>query len=78
MRLTAALRQAREAAGMTRQVLSSASGVPLSTLAKIEQSRSTDPGFLAVAALAEALGLDLAALAVSTRQAGSAPPGRRP
>lgn len=67
VRLTAALRQARETAGLTRQALSHASGVPMSTLAKIEQSRSTDPGFLTVTALAEALGLDVAALATAVR-----------
>lgn len=63
MRLTVAIRHARESAGLTRKALAAASGVPMSTLAKIEQSRSTDPGFLAVVALAEALGLDLASLA---------------
>lgn len=73
VRLTAALRAARESAGMTRQALSDASGVPLSTLAKIEQSRSTDPGFLAVAALADALGLELTTLAASALLPSSRP-----
>lgn len=67
--LTAALRRGREDVGMTREALSAASGVPVSTLAKIEQSRSTDPGFLAVAAVAEALGLGLDELAAGARLA---------
>jgi transcriptional regulator with XRE-family HTH domain len=43
-----------------------ASGIPVETLRKIETGRIATPAFFTVAALAAALGLDLAQLAAVT------------
>lgn len=60
-RLGAALRQARGDRSMVD--LAAESGVPVETLRKIETGRIATPAFFTIAALAGALGLDLAALA---------------
>jgi transcriptional regulator with XRE-family HTH domain len=60
-RLGAALREARGDRSMVE--VSAASGIPVETLRKIETGRIVTPAFFTVAALAEALHLDLAALA---------------
>jgi hypothetical protein len=60
-RLGALLREARGARSMVD--VSSASGIPVETLRKIETGRIVTPAFFTVAALAQVLGLDLAALA---------------
>lgn len=67
--LGAALREARGARSMVE--VSAASGVPVETLRKIETGRIATPAFFTVAALADYLGLDLAALVATTQ----APPG---
>jgi transcriptional regulator with XRE-family HTH domain len=61
-RLGAALREARGDRSMVE--IAAASGVPVETLRKIETGRIATPAFFTVAALAGALGLDLATLAV--------------
>jgi len=53
------LRRARDDAGLTRRRLSELSGVSGHTIAKIEQTAVTDPGFAVVAAIARALELPL-------------------
>ncbi|MCP9271235.1 helix-turn-helix domain-containing protein [Mycolicibacterium arenosum] len=50
---------ARQEAGLTRPRLAELSGVSVHTIAKIEQSAVTDPGFTVVAALAGVLGISL-------------------
>lgn len=60
-RLGAALRTARGARSMV--AVSAAAGIPVETLRKIETGRIVTPAFFTVAALAQALDLDLAALA---------------
>lgn len=50
---------ARQDAGLTRRRLAELSGVSVHTIAKIEQSAVTDPGFMVVAALAGARGVSL-------------------
>ncbi len=59
--LGAALREARGRRSMVE--VSAAAGVPVETLRKIETGRIVTPAFFTVAALAQALELDLAALA---------------
>ena len=59
--LGAALREARGPRSMVE--VSAAAGVPVETLRKIETGRIVTPAFFTVAALAQALELDLAALA---------------
>lgn len=60
-RLGAALREARGDRSMVD--VSAASGIPVETLRKIETGRIVTPAFFTVAALAQALDLDLTALA---------------
>jgi transcriptional regulator with XRE-family HTH domain len=60
-RLGATLREARGPRSMVE--IAAASGVPVETLRKIETGRIATPAFFTVAALANALGLDLATLA---------------
>jgi hypothetical protein len=62
--LGTALREARGARSMVE--VSAASGVPTETLRKIETGRIPTPAFFTVAALAGALGLDLADLVAAT------------
>lgn len=57
--LVRTLAQARQDAGLTRRRLAQLSGVSVHTIAKIEQSAVTDPGFMVVAALAGELGVSL-------------------
>jgi len=64
--LGAVLRAARGGRSMTE--VSNASGIPVETLRKIETGRIATPAFFTVAALASALGLDLAQLAVDTAE----------
>ena len=64
--LGAALRAARGQRSMVE--VSTASGVPVETLRKIETGRIATPAFFTIAALATALGLDLAELAAEARQ----------
>ncbi|MGZ0148983.1 helix-turn-helix domain-containing protein [Kribbella sp. WER1] len=70
------LAQARREVAMTRQMLSTVSGVSLHTIAKIEQAAVTDPGFTVVASLADALGLSLDEL-VSRARATRRPSGAK-
>lgn len=60
-RLGAALREARGDRSMVQ--VAAASGVPVETLRKIETGRIATPAFFTVAALGNALGLDLTSLA---------------
>lgn len=53
------LARARRDAGLSRRRLSELSGVSGHTIAKIEQTAVTDPGFTVVAVIARALGLSL-------------------
>jgi transcriptional regulator with XRE-family HTH domain len=71
-RLGAALRTARGARSMVD--IASASGVPVETLRKIETGRIATPAFFTVAALAQVLELDLAALAHEQGEAPDAIP----
>jgi transcriptional regulator with XRE-family HTH domain len=64
------LREARGARSMAE--IAAVSGVPAETLRKIETGRIATPAFFTVAALASALGLDLAEVA---RLCGE-PPGQ--
>ncbi|MDQ1176327.1 helix-turn-helix transcriptional regulator [Microbacterium sp. SORGH_AS_0421] len=57
--LCAALRRAREQAKLSRAELAARSGVNASTIQKIEDGRSANPGVFTVAALAVALDLDI-------------------
>lgn len=57
--VVSALAQARRDAGMTREQLSTRTGVSTHTIAKIEQVVVTDPGFTLVATLARTLELSL-------------------
>ena len=50
---------ARDAAGMTREQLSEACGVPFSTLMKIEQGVTASPPLASVAKIAIALGMSV-------------------
>lgn len=70
--LGAALRAARGTRSMVE--VSTAAGIPVETLRKIETGRIVTPAFFTVAALATALGLELAQLATTvtgTSDAGS-------
>ena len=69
-RLGATLREARGRRSMVD--VAAASGVPVETLRKIETGRIATPAFFTVAALARALGLDLATLAVELSPAADA------
>jgi len=60
-RLGAFLRQAR--AGRSMVDVAAQAGVPVETLRKIEAGRIPTPAFFTVAALADALGLELSHLA---------------
>lgn len=60
-RLGARLREARGERSMVE--VAAASGIPVETLRKIETGRIVTPAFFTVAALAQVLALDLAALA---------------
>ena len=64
------LREARGPRSMAE--IAAVSGVPAETLRKIETGRIATPAFFTVAALASALGLDLAEVA----RLGEEPPGR--
>jgi transcriptional regulator with XRE-family HTH domain len=68
--LTHVLVQVRLERGLARRQVAHAAGVSLETLAKIEQGRTTDPGFTTVLALAEALGISLDDLAERARLRG--------
>jgi transcriptional regulator with XRE-family HTH domain len=57
--LVRTLAEVRQDAGLTRRRLAELSGVSVHTIAKIEQSAVTDPGFMVVAALAGVLGVSL-------------------
>jgi transcriptional regulator with XRE-family HTH domain len=59
-RLGRLLREARGQRSMAE--IAAVSGVPVETLRKIETGRTATPAFFTVAALASALGLDLAAI----------------
>ncbi|HEU5007812.1 MAG TPA: helix-turn-helix domain-containing protein [Jatrophihabitantaceae bacterium] len=69
-RLGATLREARGARSMVD--VAADAGIPVETLRKIETGRIVTPAFFTVAALASALGLDLAALAVDIAPAANA------
>jgi transcriptional regulator with XRE-family HTH domain len=60
-RLGFLLREARGSRSMAE--IAATSGVPVETLRKIETGRIATPAFFTVAALASALGLDLAEIA---------------
>jgi DNA-binding XRE family transcriptional regulator len=57
--VTVVLRQTRRERGLTRAELADSAEVSPQTLAKIEQGKSTDPGFTVVVAVAASLGLRL-------------------
>jgi transcriptional regulator with XRE-family HTH domain len=57
--VTAVLRQKRLERGLTRAELAFAAQVSAQTLAKIEQGKTTDPGFTLIAAIAATLGMSL-------------------
>lgn len=59
-----ALRDARGPRSMVE--IAAVSGVPVETLRKIETGRIATPAFFTVAALAQALGLDMADLVTAT------------
>jgi transcriptional regulator with XRE-family HTH domain len=59
--LGAAIRQAREDAGLTQAQLAVRADLAIGTLTRMEAG-TTDPSWSSVRALAEALGLSLAAL----------------
>lgn len=67
------LARARQEAGLTRAALAEASGVSFHTIAKIEQTAVTDPGFTVVATLANTLDLSLDELARRARSELSDP-----
>jgi len=66
------IREARAKKALTVQQLDELSGVPASTIRRIEGDNN-DPAFSAVSALCKALGLSLDALA-GNQQDGAAPP----
>ncbi len=57
--MTVVLRQRRSERGLTRAELADSAQVSPQTLAKIEQGKSTDPGFTVVVAVAASLDLGL-------------------
>lgn len=69
-RLGAALRHARGDRSMVD--VAAAAGVPVETLRKIETGRIVTPAFFTVAALGNALNLDLASLAADLTPAADA------
>lgn len=70
VRLGAALREARGDRSMVDVAI--AAGIPAETLRKIETGRIVTPAFFTVAALAGALGLDLAALVIDVEPVADA------
>jgi transcriptional regulator with XRE-family HTH domain len=60
--LASAIRDAREARGLTQEDLARASELSLSTVRKIERSAIVEPGFFPVMAILAALGVDPRAL----------------
>ncbi|MFG6402454.1 multiprotein-bridging factor 1 family protein [Microbacterium sp. P04] len=72
--LCAVLRKTREQANFSRNELAVRSGVKASTIQKIEDGNSANPGIFTVAALAVALDLDLSDLL--RRRTGPLKPGR--
>jgi transcriptional regulator with XRE-family HTH domain len=70
--VTAVLRQRRLERGLTRTELAFAAHVSAQTLAKIEQGKSTDPGFTLIAAIAATLDLGLDELVELAQQAAVA------
>lgn len=69
------LKEYRERAGLTQAQLAERAGVPRGTVSNMETSR-TVPSWLAVVAVARALGLSLDELAKPSRRAKSARRGR--
>jgi transcriptional regulator with XRE-family HTH domain len=67
--VTAVLREARRERGLTRAELAFRAHVSAQTLAKIEQGKSTDPGFTVVVAVAASLELALDDLVERARRA---------
>lgn len=72
-RLGAVLRQARGDRSMVE--IAALAGVPAETLRKIETGRIPTPAFFTVAALAEAAGVPLSALAATAEDPAARPPG---
>lgn len=54
-RLSALLRDARTAAGVSQQSLAERAGVSIGSIAKLESARSPEPGFFLVARVVKAL-----------------------
>jgi transcriptional regulator with XRE-family HTH domain len=69
-RLGALLRQARGERSLGQ--IATRAGVPVETLRKIETGRIPTPAFFTIAALADALGLELSRLAVETVETAAA------
>jgi transcriptional regulator with XRE-family HTH domain len=77
--LGSAIREAREAKGITQEELAHASELSLSTVRKIERSAVVEPGFFPVMAILAALGVDPSGLKlpIVTRVRRAAVRGRR-
>jgi transcriptional regulator with XRE-family HTH domain len=70
--VTAVLRQKRFERGLTRAELAFAAQVSAQTLAKIEQGKTTDPGFTLIATIATTLGMSLDELVELAQQVATA------
>ncbi|MDP5228551.1 MULTISPECIES: helix-turn-helix transcriptional regulator [Arthrobacter] len=70
-RLGAALRDARNAAGMSAQTVASVSELSIDTVRSIETGRTASPSFITVARIADALGVSLDRLHNAVRSESS-------
>ncbi len=70
-RLGAALREARDAAGMSAQTIASVSELSIDTVRSIETGRTAAPSFITVARIADALGMSLDQLREAVRSGSS-------
>ena len=61
--LGAAIRQAREDAGLSQAQLAVKANLGIGTLTRLESEKSTDPSWSSVRAIAQALGMSVAQLA---------------
>jgi transcriptional regulator with XRE-family HTH domain len=72
------VKELRDAAGITQQELATRAGLSISLVTQIEQGSKADPKLSTLHALAQALGVDVAALAASGPPEHSADKPARP
>jgi transcriptional regulator with XRE-family HTH domain len=69
--LGAAVRRLREERGLTMEALATRAGVTISTISQLERAKS-EPGWMTVRRVAEALGVSLAEFGRAVEQEGPA------